>query len=414
MFAVCLGALAAAAGAWRGSRRVSVDAVAVALPLVAAPAGLASLDGGLGYLAVVGALLVLTLALTAWAALGASLAPAAAALVSAALTVAWALAEPLPTLVVLGGLAAAYVLCAWRSRLAAVRITASCLSVFSAAAFAEAAMLAAGFAGWQAGLAALGVAAAAQIVAARISRLSGPYPVGPIRPAGVIQAAESGLHTGAIMSLSVEVAGWLVTAAGVGQCLERPGTASAATAVAGITSLGVAARADRRPALWLGLALCYVAWCIGLAAKGVSMPEPYTVPAALTAIAAGAKASGREPRPHSWLAYGPGLALLLLPSLVMAWVGTGWIRPVMVGLASIAIAILGARTRTLAPLLAGTAVAVLETLRGLAPDVMRLMHALPGWVPAAVGGAVLLWAGATYEARLRNLRAMRRSLASMS
>jgi hypothetical protein len=144
------------------------------------------------------------------------------------------------------------------------------------------------------------------------------------------------------------------------------------------------------------------------------MPEPYTVPAALTAIAAGAKASGREPRPHSWLAYGPGLALLLLPSLVMAWVGAGWIRPVMVGLASIAIAILGARTRAQAPLLAGTAVAVLEALRGLAPDAARLMHALPGWVPAAVGGAVLLWAGATYEARLRNLRAMRSSLASMS
>ena len=413
VFAVCLGALAAAAGAWRGSRRVSMDALAVALPLVAAPAGLASL-GGFGYLAVVGALLVLTLALTAWAALGASLAPAVAAVVSAALTVAWALAEPLPTLVVLGGLAAAYVFCAWRSRLAAVRIAGSCLSVFSAAAFAEAAMLAAGFAGWQAGLAALGVAAAAQIVAARISRLGGSYPVGPIRPADVVQAAESGLPTGTIMSLCVEVAGWLVTAAGVGQCLGRPGPASAATAVAGITSLGVATRADRRPALWPGLALCYVAWCIGLAAKGVSLPEPYTVPAALTAIAAGAMVSRREPRPHSWLAYGPGLALLLLPSLVMAWAGTGWIRPVMVGLASIAIAVLGARTRRQAPLLAGTAVAVLAALRGLAPDVTQLMHELPGWVPAAAGGAVLLWAGATYEARLRNLRAMRRSLASMS
>jgi hypothetical protein len=246
VFAVCLGALAAAAGAWRGSRRVSVDAVAAALPLVAAPAGLASLDGGLGYLAVVGALLVLTLALTAWAALGASLAPAAAALVSAALTVAWALAQPLPTLVVLGCLTAAYVLCARRSALATVRISAGFLSVFSAAAFAEAAMLAAGFAGWQAGLAALGVAAAAQIVAARIFRLSGPYPAGPIRPAGVIQAAESGLHTGASMSLSLEVAGWLVTAAGVGQCLERPGTASAAMAV---QNHGPALPpADRRPA----------------------------------------------------------------------------------------------------------------------------------------------------------------------
>ncbi len=45
VLAVCLAALAAAAGAWRGSRRVSMDIVAVALPLVAAPAGLASLEG---------------------------------------------------------------------------------------------------------------------------------------------------------------------------------------------------------------------------------------------------------------------------------------------------------------------------------------------------------------------------------
>jgi hypothetical protein len=67
-----------------------------------------------------------------------------------------------------------------------------------------------------------------------------------------------------------------------------------------------------------------------------------------------------------------------------------------------------------APLLTGTAVAVLEAGRELAPDVMRLVHAMPGWIPIAAGGAVLLWAGATYEARLRNLQAIRRSLAAMS
>jgi hypothetical protein len=42
------------------------------------------------------------------------------------------------------------------------------------------------------------------------------------------------------------------------------------------------------------------------------------------------------------------------------------------------------------------------------------MHALPGWAPAALGGAVLAWTGATYEARLRNLRAIRHSLSSMA
>ena len=79
----------------RGSRRASLDAVAIALPVVAAPAGV--LASRLSYWLTVAALLALTLVLTAWAALGPSLAPAGAALVSAALTVAWALAAPLPT-----------------------------------------------------------------------------------------------------------------------------------------------------------------------------------------------------------------------------------------------------------------------------------------------------------------------------
>jgi hypothetical protein len=261
--------------------------------------------------------------------------------------------------------------------------------VLCAAAFAEALMLAAGLAVWQAGLAALGVGAAAQIAAVRVP-------------------------TGTAMSLAVEVAGWLAAAAGVIGCLGRPWAASAATAVAGITCLGVAARPDRRAILWPGLALCYAAWCIGLAAGAVSPPEPYTVPAGLIAIAAGWRVSNHEPRPHSWLAYGPGLGVLLVPSLVMAWQGTGWIRPVLTGLAAIVIAVAGARTRTQAPLLTGTAVAVLVAGRALAPDVMHLVHAMPGWVPVAAGGAMLLWAGATYEARLRNLQAIRRSLAAMT
>ncbi|MGN6679954.1 MAG: SCO7613 C-terminal domain-containing membrane protein, partial [Streptosporangiaceae bacterium] len=389
VLAASLAALATSVGAWQGSGRASLDAIAVALPLVAAPAGLASLNGGLAYLAVVGVLLALTLALTAWAAFGQSLAPAGSALVSAALTVAWALAAPLPTLIVLGCLCIGYGACAWRTRMPIVRIAASSLSVLGAAAFAETVVFAAGLASWVAGFAALIVAASAQLFAALLAR-----------------------HTGRPLSadVSVEVTGWLGAAAGVGQCLARPGAASAAAASAGVISLGVALRADRRPALWAGVALCYIGWCIGIAANGVSVPEMYTLPAAVIAMVAGWKAFGHEPRPHSWLAFGPGLVLLLLPSLAMAWNGNGWLRPAAVGVASIVIAITGARTRRQAPLLLGPAVAVLEAARAMAPGVVRLMHAVPGWAPAALGGAVLLWTGATYEARLRNLRAIRHSL----
>jgi hypothetical protein len=274
-----------------------------------------------------------------------------------------------------------------------VRVTASCLSVVAAAAFAETVVFAADQAGWVAGFAALTVAAGAQLVAALLA----PHARRPL-PADV----------------AIEVTGWLVAATGVAQCLARPGAASAAVASAGVISLGVALRADRRPALWAGVALCYLAWCIGIAAAGVNLPEPYTLPAASIAMVAGWTAFRHEPRPHSWLAFGPGLALLLLPSLSVARDGSGWVRAAAVGIASVGIAIAGARTRTQAPLLAGAAVAVLEAARGLAPDVVRLIHAVPGWVPAAAGGAVLLWSGGTYEARLRNLRSIRRSLSSMN
>ena len=359
----------------------------------------------------------LTLGLTAWAASGETLAPAGGALISAALTIAWALATPLATIVVFGCLSFGYGLCAWRSRLPEARFAACCLAVVAAAAFAESAAFTAGLSGWQAGLAALGVGACGQLIAGLIARRNARSVPGRAhrREQSHMADAEAGQNGLALRAdVAIEISGWLVTAFGAGQCLGRPGTASAATAVAGITSLGVAARADRRPAFWTGVVLCYVAWCIGLAANGVSTPEPYTGPAALAAIAAGWKASGQEPRPHSWLAYGPGLGLGLLPSLVMAWDGAGWVRPAAVGVASVGIAIIGARTRKQAPLLVGVAVAVLEAARGLAPDVAGLVHALPGWVPAAVGGAVLLWAGATYEARLRNLRAIRHTLASMN
>jgi len=68
VLAACLGAVVTGTGAWRGSGRASLDAVAIALPVVAAPAGL--LAGTLSYWLTIAALLILTLALTAWAARG--------------------------------------------------------------------------------------------------------------------------------------------------------------------------------------------------------------------------------------------------------------------------------------------------------------------------------------------------------
>ena len=45
--------------------------------------------------------------------------------------------------------------------------------------------------------------------------------------------------------------------------------------------------------------------------------------------------------------------------------------------------------------------------------VIRLAGLVPGWVPFAVIGAGLLATGATYEARVRDLRRIRSALAQL-
>jgi hypothetical protein len=378
----CAVALIAAAAAWRGGRG-SRDAVAVALPLVAAPAAMAS---NLGYWLTLWLLLAVALALAGWASSSEGLAPAGAAAVAAAQVVAWALAVPTATLVTLACLTAAYPWCAWRSRQTAVRACLAGLAVLAAGALVGCCVLAAGGASWQAGLAVIGLAGAAQVVAAR---------------------------TRASASLVIEVTAWLLLVAGAVPGLAKPGTAPIALAAAALSCAGVALRARRRLAIWPGLALGEAAWCVWLAKVGVTAPEPYTVPAALALLAFGWWLSRRSPQARSWLTYGPGLGLLLLPSLIATWPDHGWPRPLGLGVVAGGVILAGTRTRLQAPLLAGAAVLVLDAGHELAPQARLLAGALPGWLPVAAAGLVLLWVGATYEARLRALGRLRRSLASM-
>jgi len=382
---VCAVAAVVAAGAWRG-RAGSLDALAVVLPLVAAPAVVAA---GLAYAVTVGALLVLTVGLAGWAAVSRSVAPAAAALVAASLTLAWSLAAPLPTLVVLGGLAVAGAACGWRAPLAAVRAGAAGASVLYVCAFAACAALAAGWPAWQAGLAALAAVAAAQYTAARLAR---PRPG---------------------LSLAVEVAGWAAAVVAAAPGLRDLRQASVVLTVTGTICLCVALRPGRRFLLWLGLAQVEAALWAWLASAGVHAPEPYTVPAAAVLLVVGWRRSRRPPPVCSWITYGPGLAVLLVPSLVAVWQLPGWARPLVLAVVAAAIALAGGRARLIAPLLLGGAVVILDAGHELAPAVRQLAGVLPRWVPIAVIGVVLLVVGATYEARLRDLGRIRTALGGM-
>ncbi|MFH0516970.1 SCO7613 C-terminal domain-containing membrane protein [Streptomyces sp. M41] len=184
-------------------------------------------------------------------------------------------------------------------------------------------------------------------------------------------------------------------------------------ALCGVITAGTAIRPDRRPVALVSAGLFVLAAWVRLAAWDVGTPEAYTLPVTVPALLLGALHRRRDPRVPSWTAYGPGLAATLLPSLVTAWADPHWTRPLLLGLAALAVTLLGARHHLQAPLLLGGTVLALDALHELAPFLVQVTDALPRWVPPALAGLLLLALGATYERRLRDVRRVRDVLTKM-
>jgi hypothetical protein len=58
-------------------------------------------------------------------------------------------------------------------------------------------------------------------------------------------------------------------------------------------------------------------------------------------------------------------------------------------------------------------VTVLDAAHELAPAVTELARIAPRWLPIALAGLVLLILGATYEARIRDLKRLGKALAGL-
>jgi hypothetical protein len=185
-------------------------------------------------------------------------------------------------------------------------------------------------------------------------------------------------------------------------------------ALCGVLAAGTAVREERRPVAGHLAAVCFVAatW-VRLAASDVTSPEAYTLPVTAAALTLGVLRRRKDPQASSWTAYGPGLAATLVPSLVVAWGDEHWLRPLLLGLAALAVTLAGARLKLQALLVLGGAVLALDALHELAPYVAQVVGALPRWLPPALVGLLLLRVGATYEQRLRDARRLRESLGRM-
>jgi hypothetical protein len=235
----------------------------------------------------------------------------------------------------------------------------------------------------------------------------------PVRWAafGVLAGAALGAVAAArVRSVPAEVASWVVAAVAVAMTAGHPAQFSLALALTGVLALGVSLRADRRSAAWAGSALMLVAFWTRLGAVGVTVPEAYTAPVSVGALLVGALRRRRDRTLSSWVAYGSGLAVTLVPSLLAVWAETGRLRALLLALAAVVVTVAGARARLQAPLLLGGAVLLLDAAHELAPAVAEVTARLPGWCPIAVIGLAVLLLGATYEQRLRDLRRLREAV----
>jgi hypothetical protein len=168
---------------------------------------------------------------------------------------------------------------------------------------------------------------------------------------------------------------------------------AAVLALQGGLSLGWAAWTGRgtpggRRAWPVGAAELVVATWLVVDRWGWQEPEAYTVPLGLGLLLA---AGPRLLHGPSWPAWGPGLLVMAVPSAVLAVVGDGTTRPVLVLLCSAAAMLLAPQGKLRAPLLVGawTAVAVAVGLAALA---------LPWPIAVSLGtGALLLAVGVRRE-----------------
>ncbi|GIE03176.1 hypothetical protein Adu01nite_45260 [Paractinoplanes durhamensis] len=159
----------------------------------------------------------------------------------------------------------------------------------------------------------------------------------------------------------------------------------------------------------LGVAVAVVAgWGWVFAAPPGAVLESYSMVASGLALAA-ALLARRGPTP-SWFCFGPALTTALAPSLVLILTDDGQhLRRLLLGVGALAILLVGARFRQLAPVLAGGGTLALVAMH----ELVMVWDLVPRWIPPAAGGLLLVLIATTLERRRRDLARFRRVLARM-
>ncbi|TFD70871.1 SCO7613 C-terminal domain-containing membrane protein [Cryobacterium gelidum] len=157
---------------------------------------------------------------------------------------------------------------------------------------------------------------------------------------------------------------------------------------------------------WSVLALAALA-AITVASSSVVDPfELVTVPVALALIGSGWLRLQGDPRARSWPWFGPGLVLLLVPSLLLDLTYNDLWRIVSLGVVAIIVIAIGSTRRQQAPFVIGAAVLLIHGVAQLWPWIALAYSVVPWFLWLGGGGILLIVLAARYEQRIANLKSV--------
>gem|GEM_PF-2131962 len=157
---------------------------------------------------------------------------------------------------------------------------------------------------------------------------------------------------------------------------------------------------SRRELVWAAVPVFASASWVWFGDRGVTAPEPYTLPIAAALTLLGLVHLQRNPEAGTEAALLPGLLLGTVPSLLWVLEDPLSLRALFLGAACLVLTIAGAALRWSAPLMVGAVVGAIVVLREIGP----YAGDVPQWVWIGLAGALLTTVGITWERRLLELR----------
>ncbi len=157
---------------------------------------------------------------------------------------------------------------------------------------------------------------------------------------------------------------------------------------------------SRRNLVWAAVPVFALSSWVWFGDRGVTDPEPYTLPIAAALTVIGLVQLRRKPDLETEAALLPGLLLGTVPSLVWVLGDPLSLRALILGAACLALTIAGSVLRWSAPLMVGSVIGTVVVLREIGP----YAGDIPQWVWIGLAGALLTTIGITWERRLLEIR----------